>query len=52
MKKSFTLAILILLFAINAFAKTATVHLMIKNFKGSVSVYDPNCVMILQKSDL
>lgn len=29
------------IFPVNVFARTAIVHLMIKNFKGSVSVFDP-----------
>ncbi|RYE19193.1 MAG: hypothetical protein EOP45_13010 [Sphingobacteriaceae bacterium] len=33
--------ILICFFSENTFAKTATVHLVIKNYKGSVSIYDP-----------
>ena len=41
MKTSFTFAVLILVFSVNAFAKTAKVHLMIKNFKGFCSIYDP-----------
>ncbi len=32
---------LILIFSVNAFAKTATVHITIKNYKGSFSIYDP-----------
>lgn len=41
MKRFFACAALFLLFSINALAKTATLHLMIKNFKGSFSIYDP-----------
>lgn len=41
MKIFFTYIILIVFFSVDVFAKTAKVHLMIKNFKGSVSIYDP-----------
>jgi len=41
MKFFFTCCILILLFSINALAKSATVHITIKNFSGSIDVYNP-----------
>lgn len=41
MKKRATCGILLLLFSINALAKSATVHITIKNFRGSGDVYNP-----------
>ncbi len=49
MKRFFACGTLFLLFSINAFAKTATVHLTIKNFKGSFSIYDPQLQYDLTK---
>ncbi len=40
MKRFFACGTLILLFSTSAFAKTATIHLMIKNFKGSIFIHD------------
>jgi len=49
-KRFFTCCILILLFSISTFAKKAIVHITIKNFSGSVSVYDPELRFDLSKN--
>ena len=41
MKTFLKLSLLLLIFSVNGFAKTATIHFTMKNFKGSISIYDP-----------
>jgi len=41
MKKFATAALLLLFLSLNAFSKSATVHITIKNFRGEVDVYNP-----------
>jgi len=41
MKRFFAFGILTMLFSICAFAKSATVHITIRNFPGRIVVYDP-----------
>lgn len=50
LKSSFMGGLLILLFTVSAFAKSATVHITIKNFKGSVNLLDPELRYDLTKS--
>ena len=52
MKIFFTCGILILFFSINAFAKSATVHITVKNFSGSISVYNPELWHDLTKNKI
>jgi len=41
MNRFFKLSVLILFFSINALAKSVTVYITVKNFKGSISIYNP-----------
>lgn len=49
MKTFLKLSLILLIFSVNGFAKTATIHFTMKNFKGSISIYDPELQYDLAK---
>jgi hypothetical protein len=52
MKKILSCGILIVIFSINTYAKNATLHIIIKNYTGSITVYNPGLRYDLTKEKI